>query len=218
MQLAGYHPPQHTMRIPGPVRFRPKDVEATMRLSTILRRLDACAEARAWAKTQPDLQTAWTNCQRSDWMLWLLSRTGVDRDDPRLRLMACDFAEAVLYLVPPNEDRPKQAIAIARKFAIGEATREELSAASDAAWAAGAAAGATAGVAAWNAARDAAWAARDAAWAARDAAWAAWAAGAAAGDVAWNAARNAQSNIIRIYFPECPVIDSERLKKVRLLS
>ena len=107
-----------------------------MKLSTILSRLDACSNARTWAKTQPDLQTAWRECKRSDWMIWLIARTTLDQDDPRLRLMACDFAEAALVYVPAGEDRPRQAIEVARKFAAGEATREELAAARDAARAA----------------------------------------------------------------------------------
>ena len=145
-----------------------------LKLSTILERLRACSESAAWAATQPDLQTAWTNCKRSDWMLWLLARTTLDQDDHRLRLMACDFAEAVLHLVPAGEDRPRLAIEAARRFARGEATREEMAAAGDAA---GDAAGAAAGDAAWAAA------------------WAA--AGAAAGAAAWAA----QANKLREYFP-----------------
>ena len=104
-----------------------------MKLATILSHLNACTDARIWAKTQPDLGTAWSECKRSDWMLWLLAQTTLDQDDPRLRLMACDFAEAALIYVPAGEDRPRQAIEVARRFAAGDATREELSAAGDSA-------------------------------------------------------------------------------------
>ena len=181
-----------------------------LKLATILSRLDACSEATRWAKTQPDLQTAWANCKRSDWMLWLLARTTLDQDDPRFRLMACYFAEAVLHLVPAGEDRPRLAIECARRFAAGDATREELAAAWAAAWAAARdAAWAAAGAAAWDAVWDAAGAA---AWVA---AWAA--ARAAAWDAAWAAARAAagaaQSDIIRGYFPECPTIKPSLLRK-----
>jgi hypothetical protein len=206
-----------------------------MELSTILIRTGACLDARIWAKTQPDLETAWRECKRSDWMLWLLAWTTLSQDDPRLRLMACDFAEAVLIYVPAGEDRPRRAIECARRFAAGDATRAEMDAAGAAgdaardaagaaAWAARAAAWAAAGAAARAAARAAAGAARDAAWdaardAAGDAAWdAAWAAaGAAAGGAAraaaGDAARAAQSDIIRRYFPECPEIKPELLHK-----
>ena len=174
-----------------------------LKLSTILSRLDACGNARTWAANQPDLQTAWTNCKRSDWMIWLLARTSLDQNDPRLRLMACDFAEAALVYAPAGEDRPRRAIEVARAFARGEATREEMAAAR-------AAAGAAAGAAAWAAAGDAAGpAAGDAA---GDAARAA--ARDAAGDAAWDAARDAQSDIIRGYFPECPPIEKSLLRKV----
>ncbi len=76
--------------------------------------------------------------------------------DRELRLMACDFAESVLYLYTGDSDAPKEAIRIARLFAEGKATREELDAAyvaadADAAWAAA--------DAARDASRDATWAA-----------------------------------------------------------
>ena len=159
-----------------------------MELSTILIRTGACLDARIWAKTQPDLETAWRECKRSDWMLWLLAWTTLSQDDPRLRLVACDFAKAVLIYVPAGEDRPRRAIECARRFAAGDATREELAAARDAARDA-------AGDAAWDAAGDAAWTAWDATRATRAAAWA------------------AQSDIIRCYFPECPEIKPELLHK-----
>ena len=148
-------------------------------LDNLLVRLDACEEAREWAKTQKNLVEAWQNCKRSDWMIWLIGRSTVDRNDPKLRLMACDFAEAVLHLVPAGETRPAEAIRVARLFAAGQASREDMAAA-------------------WDAAGDAAW---DAAWAAARAA-----AGDAAWDAAGDAAGDAQSDIIRKYYPEAPKI------------
>ena len=90
------------------------------------------------------------------------------------RLFACDCAEHVLHLFEEklSEDtRPRLAIETARRFANGEATRQELAAAWDAA--------VSAAYAAWDAARTAAWNAAGAA------------AGAATWNAAWNAARNA---------------------------
>ena len=49
--------------------------------------------------------------------------------DRELRLMACDFAERVLPMFEaehPNDNRPRKAIEVSRRFAIGEATAEEL--------------------------------------------------------------------------------------------
>jgi len=103
------------------------------------------------------------------------------------RLFAADCAEHVLHIFEeayPADPRPREAIAVARAFAEGEATEEELNTAESAAWSA-----------AWSAAESAAWsaarnAARSAAWsAAESAAWSA--ARNAARSAAWNAARNA---------------------------
>ena len=90
--------------------------------------------------------------------------------DKQLRLFAVRCARRVQHLM--TDPRSIAALDVAERYAQGEATDDELSAARDAAW-----------DASWDAARDASWdaaraAARDAARAAaRDAAWAAaWAA------------------------------------------
>ena len=97
-----------------------------------------------------------------------------------LRLFAADCAEDVLPLflkIRPNDDRPAQALAVARRYANGEATESERAAARAAAWAA-----------AWDAARAAAWAA----------------AGDTAGAAVWNpacaAARDAQARQLRKFY------------------
>jgi hypothetical protein len=102
-------------------------------------------------------------------------------NDKTLRLFACWCVRQFWELL--TDERSRNAVEVAEKFANGEATSEELVAARDAAWDA-------AGDAAGDAARDAAW---SAAWdAAGEAAWdAAGAAGAAAGDAAGDAARDA---------------------------
>ena len=105
----------------------------------LLTYMGACGEAIAFADkwaASGSPKTVWEACNRSDWMIWLLSRKTVDLDDPRLRLMACDFAESVLHLVPKGEDRPRKAIEAARAFCAGTITREEMDAASAAASAA----------------------------------------------------------------------------------
>ena len=67
--------------------------------------------------------------------------------DSNLRLFACDVAEDALSLVESPDPRSLAAIEVARRYAVGAATRGELDAARDAAW-----------DAAWGAAWDAAWA------------------------------------------------------------
>jgi hypothetical protein len=101
--------------------------------------------------------------------LWaLISRC---LDERQQRLFACDCAERALTLVGSPDPRSVEAIRVARMYAAGDATKEQLAAARAAAWDA-------ARAAAWDAAWAAARAARDAAWAA------AWA---AAWDAAWDA-------------------------------
>ncbi len=69
-------------------------------------------------------------------------------NDKTARLFACDCTERTLYIA--NDPRCNKAVAVARRFAHGRATRKELAAARDAARDA---AGAAAGAAAWDAAR-----------------------------------------------------------------
>ena len=83
--------------------------------------------------------------------LWALR--AVEGKDKEIRLMACDFAESVVYLM--KDERSVNAIKVSRNYANGIATKEELNAAKYFARAAAAAARA-----AWNAAARAAdWAA-----------------------------------------------------------
>jgi hypothetical protein len=140
----------------------------------------ACAEGREWALAcgAPDMDALWARDDvRPGWRVWIATRYGV-LDDRTLRLFACFCARQMWHLL--TDERSRQAVLVAERFAEGRATREELDAARDAAmdatWAA-------AGAAAWNAARNAAWAAaRNAAW---NAVWAAAGAAAAAAQSAW---------------------------------
>jgi hypothetical protein len=100
-----------------------------------LTKLGACHEAVEWARTQPDWETLWNNCERGDWMLWLLGKlAGGPRSKSRklLVLAACDCAELALKYVPLGEDRPKEAIETARKWARGEATIAQVRKTADA--------------------------------------------------------------------------------------
>ena len=46
--------------------------------TTKLEKLNACSDARAWVLTQKDYKTAWQNCERGDWMLWLVKKLKID--------------------------------------------------------------------------------------------------------------------------------------------
>ena len=98
-----------------------------------------------------------------------------------LRLLACGWAESACAKTGRNDKRSLEAIAVARRFADGEATDAELAAARSAAWAAAA----DSEVLYSAAARSAAWAAGWSPWLARSAAEASAEARAAA---AWSAA------------------------------
>lgn len=115
--------------------------------------------------------------------LWCLRALPEDMDNA-VRLLACDLVEPAMAFTV--DERPAEALRVARAFARGEATCKELEASRDAAWdaaweagmsASRVAARAAAGAASWAArgAREAAWdAAGAAAWAAREAREAAW--------------------------------------------
>ena len=123
--------------------------------------------------------------------LWTLGIV-LEPADREIRLFVCDCVERVLPLFEkkyPDDNRPRQAIETARKFANGQANKVELAVADAAAWAAArdaALAARDVGDVAWAAARAAAKAA------ARDAGDVACDAGAAARDVAGAGARDAE--------------------------
>jgi len=153
---------------------------------------DACEGGRKWAVANcSSMQEAWEESPDPSWVVWMATRPRV-LTHKELILFAVFCARQNEHLL--TDQRGKDAITIAEKFANGEATQEEATrAASDAAWAASDAAWA-----AWDAASDAAraaWAASEAARAAASdaaratrAARAAWA---AASDAARSAARAA---------------------------
>jgi hypothetical protein len=180
----------------------------------LLADIDACREARDWVGEQ-SLVESWRTCERPDWLLFFADKSGTVTP-VMWRLLACVFARSSLQYT--TDPRPLQAIEVAERFARGEVTEVELSAARSAAGnAAGSAARnaaeesaaesaesaaesaeSAAGSAArnaWSAARNAAWsAARSAALnAAEESAWSAW----SAANSAWSAARSAQCQIIR---------------------
>lgn len=107
----------------------------------LLKKLGACSEGIKFAASAKDFQTAWETCKRADWMLWGLRKIGFS-DDKKMRLFAC----ACIRLTPAgkgktvwdllNDERSRNAVVVAERYASGEATGEELKAAADAAYAA----------------------------------------------------------------------------------
>ena len=147
----------------------------------------ACAEALAWARTQPTAKAAWLACQRGDWMLLLLGwLSGAPETTARksLVLCACDCAELARPYWRAEDDRPAKALRIARAWARDEGpTIQDMRDAADAA----------------SSAAYAAAAASSAAYAANSAAWTALAAAAVRSSVLAQCA-----DIVRRYYPKAP--------------
>ena len=148
----------------------------------------ACEAGRDYAMGFKTMAEVWDNCPRGDWLLWILQKLRIT-PERELRLFACWCAEQA----KPTDPRSLTAIAVSRRYAMGEATLSELRAASDAAYAASDAAAYAASDAAADAAADAAYAA----YAAADPAADAYAAAAAAARAADVAARQAQASHFR---------------------
>lgn len=176
-----------------------------------LEALNPCSEALNYARAKRSLAEAWRDCERADWMLWLLGWTEAGPpESPRRRTLAGCVADVVapaLRHVHEKERRPALAIREVRRWARNDprATLETLAAAwaaadnaaeaaadnaaeaaaegaaEDAAWTA---AESSAAAAAWTAADNAAEGAAGAAMAARAAGAASWAAMAAADNAA----------------------------------
>ena len=93
-----------------------------MKFKDKLVKMGACDDAVEWVGDR-DEKTAWAECKRGDWMLWLIKNrhpkvTLAYRK--KLVLCTCDIAETVLKHVPADEKRPAEAIRIARAWANGE--------------------------------------------------------------------------------------------------
>ena len=117
---------------------------AKAELREFLRKHHACSEGYEWAVENCDsLSDVWDRA-KPEWLIWIATREGVlsDRD---LRLFACWSVRQVWDQL--TDDRSRNAVAVAERYARGEATDSELAAASAAAW-----------DAAWDATRAAAYA------------------------------------------------------------
>jgi len=87
---------------------------------TYLKKLNACYDAVEWADGFKTMQEVWDNCERGDWMLWLLGRQSGKpgtKSRKKLVLAACKCARLSLKYIPKNEKRPLKAIQTAEKWA-----------------------------------------------------------------------------------------------------
>lgn len=163
----------------------------------------ACSAGQAWALStgEPDMDSLWQRDDiKSEWRIWIASQPDVLSDRER-RLFVCWCCRQVWHLL--TDERSRQAVEVAERYADGQASSDELAAAYDAAmdvWTAALDSGCNVAMAA---ARAAAWTAAyydvcDAAWAAaRTAARAAMVAGTATGAAAMAAAYDAQAAYLK---------------------
>ena len=143
----------------------------TNEVAEFCERHHACGAGRDFADRYGTMADVWDACERVDWLIWVYRRTVTPMDMRELRLFACwcvretplKDGRKVWDLL--TDERSRNAVVVAERFARGEATDEERSraaaAAADAAYASAASAASAAASAAAYAAY-AAYAAADA--------------------------------------------------------
>jgi hypothetical protein len=89
----------------------------------LLKQLDACPEAIAWAQGYRTFGELWRDCPHTEWMLWFLEQLGY-KDERKLRLFAITCARHHDHLL--IDIRSKKVIEVAENFAEGKVGREEL--------------------------------------------------------------------------------------------
>lgn len=102
----------------------------------VLKRMKPRKDVYLLAEKRNDFRDVWESCHRPDWMLWLLKKIDF-QDDKKLRLFACrcvretplSDGRKVLDLL--TDERSRNVVEVAEKFAEGQATKEELSIAYD---------------------------------------------------------------------------------------
>ena len=86
-----------------------------------LTEMDACPDAIKWVGGKT-LEQAWAECERGEWMLWFAQQKGVDLQTLTLAKARC--AKLVIHLM--KDERSRNAVDVAERFGLGQATREEL--------------------------------------------------------------------------------------------
>ena len=90
-----------------------------------LESLNACRDAVRWVGER-DLPTAWMQCERGDWMLWLAAKVKIDRK--LVVLAACDCAELAWPYVKRAEtlQAAKSCVKVTREWCEGRADIEDV--------------------------------------------------------------------------------------------
>ena len=101
-------------------------------IDKLLEKLGACDDAKLWAKNKT-FKEIFETCERGDWLLWLFVRTN-HTNLKELTLAKAHCANQVRHLM--KDERSINAIDVAIRFGEGLASRDELDAEVDAAYAA----------------------------------------------------------------------------------
>jgi len=86
--------------------------------TTDLERLGACSDSLEWVAQQRNATQAWRDCERGDWMIWLIVRTAKPGSPRHRRAVAllCRSMRRALRFVPRGERRPLKAIRLAEQW------------------------------------------------------------------------------------------------------
>ncbi len=118
-----------------------------MSIADKLRKFEPCEDAIAWAEQYDSEADAWRECNRGDWMAWLLGMfRGEPESDRRKKLVLC-LCEVARLTLPvyekqyPRDNRVRHCIDVTEQWARGVVTDSSVFvAASAAAYAAASAA------------------------------------------------------------------------------
>ena len=128
-----------------------------MTIKDFCKKHHACKDGVDWALENCETMNDVFDTAKPDWLIWVATRSGV-LSDKDLRLFACWCVRRVWHLL--TDERSKNAVIVAEKYAVGEATKKELTvahaAAAFAAYSSAALANDAACAAAYSAAADAA--------------------------------------------------------------
>jgi len=91
-------------------------------LIIILNELGACEEAMEWLSSQTSIEEAWKNCERGDWLLWLI--TALKMNERKLFLAKGLIADEVIHQM--DDERSKAAVQAAIDFGKGKISKNEL--------------------------------------------------------------------------------------------
>jgi hypothetical protein len=118
-------------------------------VTQFLEKYQACNDGKVWLKTQPNMLAAWSNCERSDWLIWALRQCGYSNTKVWQEIAIACVCEIWDLL---KDDCSKYAVVMASRYINGLCSFDDLRIARESAAAAAAADAAAAAAAAADAA------------------------------------------------------------------